>query len=158
MTEAQRRSLYQRSTAKLSDLVDDEPPHSPSIREWLGEDPLPPQAHRIRRTADDKPALPLEKHVLAAALRALRRDPRVHIVERTQSGLFQEGLRIIRVGTPGKLDITGMLKGGAYFELEAKRPGQRPDERQLERIEYVRAGGGISGWFTSAEEALELLP
>ena|SRR3990167_9890740 len=157
LTELQRRSLWQRTTARCSDSGD-EPSASPSIAEWLGEDPLPPKAHRIRRTSDDKPALPLEKHVLAAALKALKRDPRVHLVERTQSGMFQEGDRYVRVGFSGKLDITGMLKGGAYFELEAKRPGQKPDERQAMRIAHVRSGGGISGYFTSADEALALLP
>lgn len=143
---------------RANELAWDEPETSPTIREWLGEPTLPPKADRIRRTADDKPALPLEKHVLAAALKALKLDPRVALVERTQSGLFHEGMRTIRVGTPGKLDITGMLKGGAYFEMECKRPGQKPDERQALRIAYIRQHGGISGYFTSAAEALALLP
>jgi hypothetical protein len=158
LTEAQRRSEWQRSTAKLSDLPQEFPADSPSIAEWLKEPPLPPKAHLIRRTSDEKPALPLEKHVLAAALRALHKDPRVALVERTQSGVFQDGNRYIRVGTPGKLDVTGMLVGGRYFEMEAKRPGQKPDERQALRISTIRANGGISGYFTSADEALALLP
>jgi hypothetical protein len=158
LTEAQRRTAYQRTSAKLADLDGHTDNSSPSIREWLGEEPLPPKAGRIRRTADDKPALPLEKHVLKAALKALHHDPRVAFAQRQQSGLFQEGLRTIRIGTPGVLDINGMLKGGQYFELEAKRPGQKPDERQSARIEFVRQHGGISGYFTSAEEALALLP
>jgi hypothetical protein len=157
LTEAQRRSEWQRSSAKLSDL-DAESSDSPSIREWLGEPQLPPKAHLIRRTSDEKPALPLEKHVLAAGLKALRQDPRVAFAQRQQSGLFQEGLRTIRVGAPGLLDINGMLKGGQYFEFEAKRPGNKPDERQALRIAFVRQHGGISGFFTSAEEALALLP
>ena len=160
LTEAQRRSAYQKTTAKLGDLHDDEfPSDSPSIAEWLGEDPLPPKADRIRRTSDDKPALPLEKHVLKAALKALQRDPRVAFVNRQQSGLFTEGLRTIRVGTPGLLDLHGMLKGsGRYFEFECKRPGNKLDERQATRILFVIANGGISGFFTSAAEALALLP
>lgn len=119
---------------------------------------LPPKAHRIRRTSDEKPALPLEKHVLAAALEALRHDPRVAFADRQQSGVFQDGDRFIRVGSPGKLDIVGMLKGGRYMELEAKRPGEKPDERQALRIAFVRQHGGVSGYFTSADEALALLP
>ena len=120
--------------------------------------PIAPKAHRIRRTSDDKPALPLEKHVLAAALQALRFDPRVAFADRQQSGVFQDGDRYIRVGAPGKLDIVGMLKGGRYLELEAKRPGEKPDERQARRIAFVLGAGGVSGYFTSAEEALALLP
>lgn len=119
---------------------------------------LPPKREKIRRTVDDKPALPLEKEVLAAAMQALRLDPRVAIVDRRQSGVFQDGDRYIRVGSVGVLDVSGMLIGGQYFELEAKRPGQKPDERQALRIAKVREGGGISGYFTSVDEALALLP
>lgn len=159
VTEAQRRSIYQRTTARANDLGSpDDQQQSPGIREWLGEEPLPPKAHRIRRTVDDQPALPLEKHVLKAALKALRADPRVAFVNRQQSGLFADGDRHIRVGTPGLLDVNGMLVGGRYFELEAKRPGQKPDERQCLRIAFILKHGGVSGYFTSAEEALALLP
>lgn len=119
---------------------------------------VPPKRDRIRRTSDDKPAMPLEREVLAAALEALRLDPRVALVDRRQSGVFQEGERFIRVGTRGTLDVSGMLKGGRYFEIEAKRPGEKPDPRQALRIAHIREQGGISGFFTSADEALALLP
>ncbi len=118
---------------------------------------LPPKRDRVKRS-DGTPAHPLEKEVLADALQALRNDYRVWIVDRQQSGMFQDGDRFIRVGRKGHLDIKGMLKGGRYFELEAKRPGEKPDELQQQRIEHVRKGGGISGYFTSAAEALALLP
>jgi len=155
LTEKQRRSLWQRTTARCTP---DEQSDSPSIAEWLGEEPLPPKSHKIRRTSDEKPALPLEKHVLKAALKALRGDPRVAFADRQQSGVFHEGERFIRVGAPGKLDIVGLLKGGRYMELEAKRPGEKPDLRQAQRIAFVIQHGGVSGYFTSAEEALALLP
>jgi hypothetical protein len=107
--------------------------------------------------SDGKPAHPLEREVLADIMQALRNDPRVAIVDRRQSGLFMDGDRYIKVGSKGVLDISGMLRGGRYFEIECKRPGQRPDERQLQRIETVRRGGGISGWATCKEQALALL-
>lgn len=119
--------------------------------------PPPPKARQIRRPVDGKPVIPLEKEVLASALQALRLDPRVWIVDRRQSGVFQQDERYIRIGQKGHLDISGMLKGGKYFEIEAKRPGEKPDERQLQRIEHVRKGGGISGYFWSVETALALL-
>jgi len=100
----------------------------------------------------------LEKHVLADCLEALRKDSRVAFVERQQSGVFQEGNRFIRVGTRGALDIKGMLIGGQTFEIEVKRPGAKPDERQQNRIDAIRRNGGIAGFATSAEEALALLP
>ena len=123
---------------------------------WLNN--LPPKRDRVKRPVDGRPVIPLEKEVLADALQALRNDPRVHICDRRQSGVFVEGDRHIRVGTRGVLDISGMLRGGRYFELEAKRPGEKPDERQAARIETVKKGGGISGYFWSAETALALLP
>lgn len=99
-----------------------------------------------------------EREVLADVLSALRSDPRVALVMRQQSGVFVEGNRHIRVGTPGTLDVGGMLVGGRHFEIECKRPGQKPDPRQAERIATIRANGGIAGYATSAAEALELLP
>ena len=120
--------------------------------------PPPPKARAIRRPVDGKPVIPLEKEVLASVLQALRNDPRIWIVDRRQSGVFVEGDRYIRVGQAGHLDISGMLRGGRYFEIEAKRPGQKPDSRQQERIETVRRGGGVSGYCWSIESCLALLP
>lgn len=115
--------------------------------------PLPKQR------APRKPSgRPLERDILAAVLDALRRDPRVALVERTQSGLFQDGNRYIRVGTRGKADITFMLVGGRYGECEVKRPGNEPDPRQAERIATINANGGLAFCAHSAEEAIASLP
>jgi hypothetical protein len=94
----------------------------------LTDKPVPFQ-HEIkpkrqyRKGASERP---LERDVLAAILDALRHDRRVALVERQQSGVFKEGNRYIRVGTPGALDIKGMLHGGRMFEIEVKRPGEKP--------------------------------
>ncbi len=101
---------------------------------------------------------PLERDVLKAIMQALRRDPRVATCERQQSGVFREGNRWIRVGTPGVLDIKGMLVGGRAFEIEVKRPGGAPDPRQQRRIDALRANGAVAGCATSVDEALALLP
>lgn len=119
---------------------------------------LPPKRDRVVRPVDGRPAVPYERDILAAAIKALRDDPRVWEVRRQNSGVFQDGNRFIRVGTPGVLDIIGMTVSGRYFELEAKRPGKKPDPRQERHIQHIRSGGGIAGYFTSVEEALALLP
>lgn len=111
-----------------------------------------------RTAAPRDPSKVYEKDVLADVLQALRADPRVALVMRQQSGVFVEGNRHIRVGSRGLLDIGGMLIGGRHFEIECKRPGERPDERQAERIAAIRRNGGIAGYATSAAEALALLP
>jgi hypothetical protein len=101
----------------------------------------------------------LERNVLPQVMRVLRADPRVARVERNQSGVFQEGERMIRVGFKGKLDLTVYLHGGAWGELEVKRDAdEKPKEHQIARIRAVRAMGGFSGWCWSAESALALLP
>ena len=117
---------------------------------------VPVPETRARRPRDASKVY--EKDVLADVLQALRADPRIALVERTQSGLFQDGNRFIRVGTKGKLDITFMTVSGRYGEIECKRPGATPDERQQARIEAIRRNGGIAGFATSAAEALALLP
>lgn len=108
--------------------------------------------------AKRKPSgLPLERDILADILSALRRDPRIWIVERTQSGLFQDGDRMIRVGTKGKLDITGMLRGGKYYEIEVKRPGNKPDGYQSARIDNINRGGGAATWASSVATVMQWL-
>jgi hypothetical protein len=111
-----------------------------------------------RRSAVRSNSVPLEKTILADVLGALRMDERVALVDRRQAGTFMDGDRYVQVGTRGTLDISGMLVGGRYFEIEVKRPGKHPDENQRHRIEAIRLHGGIAGCAHSAEEALALLP
>lgn len=118
------------------------------------QNPIPAK-RAYRRGVSGKP---LERDVLAEVLKALRADPRVAFAERQQSGVFMEGNRYIRVGTPGALDIKGFLNGGRYFEIEVKRPGEKPTEYQAERIAALKANGAIGGFATSAAEALALIP
>lgn len=116
----------------------------------------PPPKRRAPARASGKP---LERHVLKAVTQALRYDQRVLRVERNQSGLFQDGHRYVRVGSPGKLDLTVYLKSGRYAEIEVKRDERtKPDERQRQRIDEIKRGGGIAGWCWSAESALAILP
>ena len=119
------------------------------------------QALAVRRTRIRRPSDPrriLEKHVLKAGLQFLRHHPKVASVERTQSGVFTEGNRTIRVGFVGKLDISGFLKGSArYFEVDAKRPGGKLSEAQIRRIRQVQDNGGIAGSFTCVEELQALI-
>ena len=115
-----------------------------------------PMRQRSTPGADGRP---LERDVLKAIIQALRLDPRVASVERNQSGVFQDGERYIRVGTPGKLDLTVYLKSGLFAELEVKRDERtNPDECQLQRIEHIKRSGGIAGWCWDIPSALAILP
>ena len=86
-------------------------------------------------------------------MQALRRHPKVATVERRQSAVFMEGNRYVRVGRRGEADISGILKGGRAFAIEVKRPGGKPNEKQLQFLERIRAAGGIAGCATSVTEA-----
>lgn len=109
---------------------------------------------RAARTASPlqrDPRKVYERDVLKAALKYLRHHPRVASVERTQSGVFAEGNRTIRVGFVGKLDISGVLKGGRAFEFEAKRPGGKLSVAQANRIVQLQNAGVLSGCFDSVD-------
>jgi hypothetical protein len=107
--------------------------------------------------SDGKPAHPLEREVLADIMQALRNDPRVGFVWRQTSGTFRDGERWIQAGPKGMPDVIGFLRGGRAFFIEVKRPGERPDDRQRERLEHFARMGAISGWATCKEQALALL-
>ena len=106
------------------------------------------------RSASGKP---LEKHILKAILDALRHHPDVAIVDRRQVGEFVEGGRRIKIGVVGVGDISGMLRGGAYFEIECKTEIGKLTPAQKERIHRILDGGGIAGVARSVEDALTIL-
>jgi len=110
-----------------------------------------------RRSATGGQRIPLERSVLKAVYSALHHHPKVAFVDRRQSGVFMEGERTIRVGKPGVLDLSGMLKGGRYFEIEVKRPGQKPTNLQWQRIETINRWGGASGFVTCVEDISHIL-
>jgi hypothetical protein len=104
-----------------------------------------------------KPNARLEAPVLAEIIKVLKMHPLVEEVWRQQAGQIPVNGGFIRLGSKGKLDVAGRLKDGRYFEIEAKAPGKKPEPHQQERIEYIRATGGVSGWATSAEEAVAII-
>jgi len=126
-----------------------------------GQEPIQavvkPKRTRIKRAGGRQPTAPLERQVLKAVYSFLHHHPKVAFVDRRQSGVFMEGERMIRVGKPGVLDLSGMLKGGRYFEIEVKRPGQKPTELQWKRIDTVRGGGGIADVATCIEDVARIL-
>lgn len=115
--------------------------------------PIPAKRAYTKRTDTG----PSEAQVLKSVLAYLRRHPLILTVERSQSGVFRDGDRHIRVGFVGKLDVTFMTKQGRYGEVEIKKPGKKPTEAQAARIAKIKSGGGISGYVTSVDEMEALL-
>ena len=100
---------------------------------------------------------PTEADVLTQIrqLLALRQD--VAFVWRLQSGLFIDGDRHIRVGFRGMPDLIGMLRGGRLFCIEVKRPNGVHSVEQTETIAWVKSQGGLAGFASSIEEALQVI-
>ena len=116
---------------------------------------IPAQRAKRKRSASGKP---LERHVLASVLEALRRHPNVAFAWRMQSGLFQDGNRYIRVGAKGIPDVVAMLKNsGQLVGIEVKRPGAYATGPQEYSLALIRANGGRSGIAYCVEDALRII-
>ena len=59
--------------------------------------------------------------------------------------------------TIGMSDIIGMMVNGAFLAIETKRPGEEPTNEQHAFLELVSRNGGISGWCSSVDGALEII-
>lgn len=113
-----------------------------------------------------------EATVLRDVSKLVRYHPRVASAERRNSGSalnaagqyvpFQRSLK----GAATVLDVEGKLTDGRPFGIECKRPGWKPaksgatferEERQRERIAEIRRLGGVAGFASSVEQAMEVL-
>ena len=116
------------------------------------------KVHGTKRTVQP----PLEKDIQRAILAALRLHPCIAFVGRFNRGVMQSTYQgrdsYTQFNTvPGFPDIHGMLKGGAAFYIEVKRPGKKPDDTQANFLASVTRHGGIAGVATSVEEATALI-
>ena len=119
---------------------------------------LPQFKSKVREYKARKPSgKPLERTIVAAIIKALRKHPLVAHVQRRTVGLFQAGDRTVSVGQRGEPDIQGMLLGGRAFAIEVKRPGEDLQPHQLAVIQRLNAAGALAGVAHSVEEALALL-
>ena len=67
----------------------------------------------------------------------------------------------VTAGLPtGSSDLIGIIKKdgkGIFVAIEVKLPGQKPRPDQFAFLNRIRDLGGIAGYVTSVDEALELL-
>lgn len=87
-----------------------------------------------------------ESSLVAEILRALRTLPGVVVRKRHGSAW----------GIAGDPDLYGSING-RHFEIEVKRPGERPTALQQARLEQWAASGARAGVATSTEEALRIV-
>lgn len=99
-----------------------------------------------------------ESDIQKACLDALLASGKVAFAHVTTNGkvrLAKGGW--LNLGFKGQLDIAGMLKDGRHFEIEIKRPGFQPSEDQENHMLLIRKHGGVAGWATNVDEALEVI-
>lgn len=108
-------------------------------------------------------ALPLEIDIQRAIVDALKRHPKVSFVGRFNRG---SAIRTDAKGrgyytkfnsVPGFPDLHGMLKGGASWYIEVKRPGGVTTEEQADFLAGIKRDGGLAGIAMSVEDALAIL-
>ena len=148
----------------------------------MGGKPMPKELEAPARKAPRPHAAPsqqsnpndLEAAVMREVAQVIAAHPRVMFAVRQNSGSVQMELkggevapvwfyRWIKSKTAMKVtDYWGMLVDGRMFAIECKRrswtrPSGEREEQQLVFILTVKYAGGIGGFCTSAERALEIL-
>lgn len=88
----------------------------------------------------------LEKEIVAAILRLLRKWPRT-FAWKTHGGIY---------GTAGIPDIIACVNG-RFVALEVKQPGGRLTELQKATLSKIRAAGGVAEMAVSAAQAEQIL-
>lgn len=118
----------------------------------------------------------LEAYVMTELARIYATHPNILFAVRQNSGSSQIGdsyvwfwkwMRRNRVEMT-LVDTWGMLVNGRMFAIEAKKPGWKGvglgykkdadrERRQENFINVVKSGGGVGGFVTSGEQAMEIL-
>lgn len=154
--------LSNNAVHKFYAACSDNPRAQEALAKYTKEVP-PPRAPRMPS------GKPLEKAVNEAISDLVNGHDHVHLW-RNNRGIALQGERVVRygVGPNGASDwigyrellVTADMIGKSvaqFVAIEAKRPGEKPDERQQKFIDQVNKHGGIAGSATSREEADEIL-
>lgn len=82
-----------------------------------------------------------------------------HYVERIQSGLlYTRDARPVRVGFPGRADLSGARAGDArFFVMEVKNANGQATKEQRQFIAAMKKRGIIAGVVRSVADAFNLL-
>ena len=72
---------------------------------------------------------------------------------RRNVGAMQDEERFIRFGSPGQSDLWGIDSNAKHWEIEVKRPGNRPTPKQLAWLKMMSSRGCVAFWADSANIA-----
>ena len=73
------------------------------------------------------------------------------LLYRRNVGAMRVGTRFVRFSSPGQADLWGVDRTGRHWEIECKRPGNRPTPKQLAWLKEMTASGCVAYW---ADDAL----
>ena len=57
----------------------------------------------------------------------------------------------------GSSDLIGIMPDGRFLAIEGKAPGEQPRADQLDFLNAIKAKGGVAGWVTTPEQAVEIV-
>lgn len=119
------------------------------------------------RTFRLKAVDPLESERQAGVIRYLKTERKVCFFIRINGGgrlvgrIFIWFYRLFLGGREykgkGVVDIVGMIRGGRFFCLEVKRPGEEPSAEQDAFLSIVKEFGGIAGVVNNWQQAKAIL-
>src|SRR4051812_43262788 len=76
------------------------------------------------------------------------------VLYRRNTGAMRDGERVVRFSSPGQADLYGWeIRTGRHFEIEVKRPGNRPTLKQLEWLKECTRLGAVAFWADSVNIA-----
>ncbi len=92
--------------------------------------------------------VPLEAEVQTSVINILNRLKWEVCVRRV--GAMKIGTRFIRFEKPGRADLYGTIgRDGRHFELEIKRPGERPSALQMQWLRSHNNDHNVGFWVDS---------
>ena len=98
-----------------------------------------------------------ERAILYAVLDTLRLHPAVGKVWRQNTGAMLIGGRYVQFGIPGQPDITGWLKDGRRLDVEVKRKGEHPSDKQAAYLANACADNCVAFVARSSDDVIRNL-
>jgi hypothetical protein len=77
----------------------------------------------------------------------------VKLWRRNVGGMTDSYGHHVRFASPGMADLWGVDRNARHWEIETKRPGNRPTPKQLEWLKGMTARGCVAYWADSANDS-----
>ncbi len=77
----------------------------------------------------------------------------VKLWRRNVGGMTDSSGNHVRFASPGQSDLWGIDRTGRHWEVECKRPGNKPTPKQLAWLKDMTARGCVAYWADSANVA-----